>query len=89
MPDRLRSLMEMIIQSLPVEDPHAQQRQQRQIVDLRPIDHTQPFGPMDHMGPQPIIKEQVRKDVIPPAMVCRRLVFPLLADPVEGILGDL
>ena len=41
------------------------------------------------MGPQLIIKEEVRKDVIPPAMVCSRLVLPLLADPMEGILGDL
>ena len=89
MPDRLRSLMETIIQSLPVEDPHAQQQQQRQIIDLRPIDHTQPFGPTDHMGPQPIIKEQVLKDVIPPAMVCSCLVLPLLADSMKGILGDL
>ena len=41
------------------------------------------------MGPQLIIKEQVREDVIPPAMVCSCLVLPILADPVEGILGDL
>ena len=57
MSDRLRGLVETIIWSLPVEDPYAQQRQQRQIVDLLPVDHTQPFGPTDHMGPQPIIKE--------------------------------
>ena len=41
------------------------------------------------MGPQPIIKVQVREDVIPPTMVCSRLVLPRLANPVEGILGDL
>ena len=81
--------METIIQSLPVEDPHAQQRQQRQIIDLHLIDHTQPFSPTDHMGPQLIIKEQVRKDVIPPAMVCGCLVLPLLTDSMKGILGDL
>ena len=89
MPDRLRSLVKTIVGSLPVEDPHTQQRQQRRIIDLCPIDHTQPFGPTDHMGPQPIVKEQVREDVIPPTMVCSRLVLPLLANPVEGILGDL
>ena len=48
-----------------------------------------PFGPTDHMGPQLIIKEQVWEDVIPPSMVCSCLVLPLLADSVEGILGDL
>ena len=57
MPDRLRSLMKTIVGSLPVEDPHAQQRQQRQIVDLRSVNHTEPFSPTDHVGPQPIIKE--------------------------------
>ena len=41
------------------------------------------------MGPESIIEEQVRKDIVPPLMVCRRLVLSLLADPVEGILGDL
>ena len=57
MPDRLRGLVETIIWSLPVEDPYVQQQQQQRIVDLLLVDHTQPFGPMDHMGPQPIIKE--------------------------------
>ena len=41
------------------------------------------------MGPQPIVKVKVWEDVIPPVMVCSRLVLPRLADPVEGILGDL
>ena len=41
------------------------------------------------MGPQPIVKVQVREDVIPPTMVCSCLVLPRLANPVEGILGDL
>ena len=41
------------------------------------------------MGPQPIIEEEVWEDVIPPPMVCSRLVLPLLADPMEGILGNL
>ena len=79
----------MIVRSLPIEDPHAQQRQQQSIVDLRPVDHTEPFSPSDHMGPQSIIKIQVRKDVIPPAMMGGRLILPLLANPMEGVLGDL
>ena len=48
-----------------------------------------PFSPADHVGPQLIIKEQVRKDIIPPAMVSSRLVLPLLVDPMKGILGNL
>ena len=57
MPDRLSGLVKTIVRSLPIKDPHAQQQQQRGVVDLRPVDHTEPFSPSDHMGPQPIIKE--------------------------------
>ena len=89
MPDRLGCLVKTIVGSLPIEDPHTQQRQQRGVVDLRPVDHTEPFSPPDHMGPQPIVKERVREDVIPPVIVCSRLILPVLANPVEGVLGDL
>ena len=41
------------------------------------------------MSPQLIIKVQVWEDVIPPLMVCSHLVLPLLANPMEGSLGDL
>ena len=57
--DRLSHLVQTIIWSTPVEDPHAKQRQQGRIVNLPPVDHTKPFSPVDHMGPQPIIKEKV------------------------------
>ena len=48
-----------------------------------------PLSPTNHMGPQPIIKEQVQEDVIPPAMMGHRLVLPLLVNPVKGVLGNL
>ena len=89
MPNRLGCLVKTVVRSLPIEDPHTQQRQQRGVVNLRPIDHAEPFSPTDHMGPQPIIKEQVWEDIVPPVMVCRHLVFPVLANPVEGVLGNL
>ena len=89
MPNRLRGLVETIVGSFPVEDSHVQQRQQRWIIDLCPIDHPEPLSPADHMGPQLIVKEQVWKDVVPPAMVCSCLVLPLLVDPMKSILGDL
>ena len=41
------------------------------------------------MGPESVIKEQVREDIVPPLMMGSRLILPLLADPLEGILGDL
>ena len=56
MPDHLRGLVKTIVGSFPIEDPHAQQQQQQSIIDLRPVDYTEPFSPSDHMGPQPIIK---------------------------------
>ena len=89
MSDRLSHLVKTIIWSLPVEDPHPKKRQQRRIVDLPLVDHTKPLGAPDHMGPQPIVKEEIWEDVIPPPMVCSRLILPLLANSVEGILGDL
>ena len=79
----------MVVGSLPIEDPHAQQQQQRSIINLRPINDPEPFSPSDHMGPQPIVKVKVREDVIPPTMVCSRLILPLLVNPVEGSLGNL
>ena len=89
MSDRLSHLVQTIVWSTPVEDPHAKQQQQGRIVNLPPVDHMKPFGPVDHMGPQPIIKEKVWEDIIPPSMVCSHLILPLLADPMEGILGNL
>ena len=47
-----------------------------------------PFSPLNHMGPQPIIEEEIWEDIIPPLMVCSRLILPLM-NPMEGILGDL
>ena len=89
MPDHLSCLVKTIVGSFPIEDPHTQQRQQWSILDLCSINHTEPFSPSDHMGPQPIIKIQVWEDVAPPAMVSCHLILPLLANPMEGVLGDL
>ena len=89
MPDRLCCLVETIVGSFPIEDPHTQQRQKRGIVNLHSINHSEPFSPSDHMGPQPIIKVKVWEDVIPPAMVCSCFVLPILTNPMEGILGNL
>ena len=89
MPDRLCCLVKTIVGSLPIEDPHAQQRQQRSVVYLRPIYLSEPFSPLDHVGPQLVVEIKVWEDVIPPMMVCSCLVLPLLTNPVEGVLGDL
>ena len=89
MPDCLSHLVETFIGSLPVQDSHLKQWQERQIIDLCPIHHSKPFSSTDHMCPQPIVKEKVWEDVIPPVMVCSHHILPFFDDPVKGILGDL
>ena len=44
---------------------------------------------MDHVGPELIVKEEVRVDIPPPLIVGSRLIFPSLPNPMEGILGNL
>ena len=89
MSNRLSRLVKTIVGSLPVENPHPEKRQQGRIIDFRTVHHSEPFSPSNHVRPQVVIKEEVREDVIPPMMVCSRLILPLQANPVEGDLGDL
>ena len=88
-PDRLSRLMKTIVGSLPIKDPHSEKRKKRRIVDLRTINHSEPFSPLDHVRPQAVVKEEIRENVIPPAMVCSHLVLPLFDNPMKGILGNL
>ena len=81
--------MKTIVGSFPIKNPHPEQRQERWIVDLCLIHYLEPFSPLDHMCPESIVKEEVWKDVIPPAMVCSLCILPLFDDPVEGVLGNL
>ena len=87
--NRLSRLAEMIVGSFPIKDPHLEQRQERQIVDPRLVHNSEPFSPSDHMSPQPIIKEEIWEDVIPPSMVCSLRILPVFDNPVEGVLGNL
>ena len=87
--DCLSYLVEMIIGSLPVQDSHSEQAQERGIINFRLIHHAKPFSPSNHMGPQLIIKEEVWEDVIPPVMVCSLCILPFFDDPMEGVLGNL
>ena len=41
------------------------------------------------MGPQPIVKVEVQVNVVPPAMVSSSRILSVLANPMEGVLGDL
>ena len=81
--------MKMIVGSLPVEDPHPEQRQEGQIVDLHLIHLSKPFSSSDHVGPELIVEEEVWIHVVPPLMVGGLGVLSSLQDPMKGILGDL
>ena len=89
MSNRLSRLVETIIGSFPVQNSHPEQRQEGWIINLCTVHHSEPFSPLDHVGPQSIIKEEVREDVIPPTVVCRRCILPILDNSMEGILGNL
>ena len=58
---------------------------------MTPIDPSEPFSPLNHVHPEPIVEEEVRIHVPPPPIMNDRLViwFPRLPDPVEGVLGNL
>ena len=85
----LSRLVKMIIWSLPVEDPHPEQRQEGQIVDFGPIHLMKPLRPSDHMGPKLIVEEEVQICVTPPSVMCGSCVLPSPHNPVKGILGNL
>ena len=52
-------MVHSIIGSFPVKDPHPKQRQEGQIIDLHLIHLSKPLRPSHHMGPKPIVEEQV------------------------------
>ena len=79
----------MIVGSFPIQDPHPEKRQQGWIVDFGPIHHLKPLSSPDHVGPKLIVEEEIRKHIIPPLMVGSLRVFPLLDNPMEGVLGNL
>ena len=87
--DRLSCLVKMIVGSLPVKNPHLEKRQERHVIDFHLVHEPKPLSTMDHVHPKPIVKEEVREDVIPPAMVCSLHILPFFDNPIEGILGNL
>ena len=87
--NRLGHLVQTTVGSLPVQDPHLEQRQEGRIIDLCLIHLSKPFSPLDHMGPESIIKEEVQKRVSPPSIVGSFHVLPSLYNAMKGILGDL
>ena len=89
--NRLGRLVETIIGTGPVQDPHPEQAKENWIIDVSPIHLLKPFHPSDHIGPEPIVKEEVWVHVPPPTVVDDHLIFqlPWFPNAMEGVLGDL
>ena len=87
----LCSLVQPVIRTSPVEDPHPEQVEKDRIVDTSLIHLLEPFCPSDHVGPKMIIKVEVWVYVPPPLIVNNSLVvrLPHLPNAMECILGDL
>ena len=85
----LGSLMKMVIRSLPIKDPHLKERQESWIINLGLVHLLEPFSPLDHMGPEPIVEEEVWVHISPPSVMSSNLIFSCLLNPMEGVLGDL
>ena len=87
----LSSLVQPVIWTSPVEDPHTEKAKKDRIVDASPIHLTEPLCPSDHVGPGSIVKVEVQVYVPPPPIVDDHLIiwFPHLPNTMKGILGDL
>ena len=89
--DGLCCLVHMIIWTSSVQDPHTEQAEEDQIVDMSLIHLSEPFCPLDHVCPKTIIEEEVWVDVPPPLVVNNSPIvwFIFLDDSVVGVLGNL
>ena len=85
----LGSLVHTVIGSFPVKDPHSKERQESWIIDLGLVHLLEPLCPLNHMGPESIIKKEVGICIPPPPVMDSDLVLSRFPNPVEGILGDL
>ena len=87
----LGCLVKTIVKASPVQDSHSEQVEKNQIVDPTLIDTLEPFCSLDHIHPESVIKEEVQVHIPPPPIVDDGFViwFPLLYNPMEGVLGNL
>ena len=81
--------MKMIIWTCLVEDSHPEQIQEDWIIDTSSIHLLKPFHSSDHVGPEPIVEEEIWKDILPPLIVDSLLFLSHLPDSMEGVLGNL
>ena len=85
----LSGLVHTVVRGFPVDNPHLKKRQEDWIVNLGSVHLSKPFCPSDHVGPKPIIEEEVWIHIMPPLVVGSDCIFYSFHDSMEGILGDL
>ena len=76
MPHGLGRLVKLVVGSFPVQNPHPEQRQEDRIIDLGPIHLMKPFGPVDNVGPESIVKEQIWVYISPPPIMGSNVILP-------------
>ena len=89
MSNGLGSLVKTIIQTCPVKDRHLEQVQENWIIDMGPVHLSKSFCCPDHIGPEPIVKEEVWIDIPPPLIMGSLCILSSFHDSMIGILGDL
>ena len=87
----LSCLVHTIVLACLVEDPHMEQVDQDRIIDPGPINPLKPFSSLDHICPEPIVKEEIWVHVPPPPVLDNSLIIRLvlLNHPKVGVLGYL
>ena len=66
--NHLGHLVKTIIGASPIQDPHLEQVKKDWIIDVSLIHPSKPFHPLDHIGPEPIVEEEIWVH-IPPSSI--------------------
>ena len=78
----------MIVGTCPVKDPHMEQVNQDQIINLRLVHPLKPLCSLDHVGPESIIKEKVQEHIPLPSIFIN-CPIPGTNHTEETVLGYL
>jgi len=85
-------LVESIVGSLPIEDPHLHQVEQHIVGHHLPIQGQEILMGADHVGPKEIIVMKIQEAIAPPPLLDHELVVSFLsrkASPVGASVKDL
>jgi len=89
---RRGSLVETIVRSLPVEDPHLQQIVEDVIRHLLSVHHQQILVRSDHIRPEDVVIVKVEEAILLPPFLDHKLINALFSpesDPIGATTEDL